>query len=64
MVLINYCMSLLRFASVTVLDVVAVAVAALDVGWFCWLAMEGGVGGTYGRDQTPDAKLFSTKTIV
>ena len=62
MVLINYCMSLLRFASVTVLDVVAVA--ALDVGWFCWLAMEGGVGGTYGRDQTPDAKLFSTKPIV
>ena len=45
--------TVLRFASVAVLDVVSVAVAVLDVGWFCW-PWTGVVGGTSGRDQIPE----------
>ena len=47
-----------KFAAVAVLDVVAVAV--LDLGWFCWLAMAlhftrwWWVVGTPGRDETPE----------
>ena len=55
--------TVLRFASVAVLDVVSVAVAVLDVGWFCW-PWRGVVGGHLGGIKYQSGNLYYLPSLL
>ena len=55
--------TVLRFASVVVLDVVSVAVAVLDVGWFCW-PWRGVVGGHLGGIKYQSGNLYYLPSLL